>query len=414
MMSTARLILDIFPSLLVHAFDKLSGSTILINQEFEARKVYIEESLIGIFGISEDFKIIEKILYPLNAEYIANAILKNLNGEITKEVSETIQKLFRRGFNYFTFTNRKLANTIKKNLELQIEIKLCTPAGDFLRESIEKFAVEYGLFENASEFFEMSHKVSMILARNKIRKSQSGREVILIQAIQTLNEFDRSLNALSNKLREWYSLHFPELNRLIRDHELYAKIIVNFGDRKNINDSLLEKLEINESKAKNVIKSAWDSMGSSMLSEDINMTIKLASNLLSLYTFRRELEEQIMLISAEIAPNLSEIAGATLAARLIEKAGSLKRLAMMPSSTIQILGAEKALFRAKKTKSKPPKHGLIFQHPYVHSKNRRFRGRAARELASKLAIASRADKFSGNYLGKKLKMELYKKDNYQR
>jgi nucleolar protein 56 len=140
--------------------------------------------------------------------------------------------------------------------------------------------------------------------------------------------------------------------------------------------------------------------------EDLEQIQKLATHLLSLYDYRPELEAHVASTAKDVAPNLSEVAGPVLAAKLIEKAGSVTKLAMMPSSTIQLLGAEKALFRAKKSRSKPPKHGLIFQHPYVHSKPRRLRGRAARMLAAKLAIAARADAFSGNPIGAELVKEL--------
>jgi nucleolar protein 56 len=108
----------------------------------------------------------------------------------------------------------------------------------------------------------------------------------------------------------------------------------------------------------------------------------------------------------DAAPNVSDLAGPTLAAKLIEKAGGLKRMAMMPSSTLQILGAEKALYRALKTKARPPKHGLIFQHPYVNAAPRELRGLRARHLAAKLSIAARADAFSGNSIADQLKKEL--------
>ena len=126
---------------------------------------------------------------------------------------------------------------------------------------------------------------------------------------------------------------------------------------------------------------------------------------------REELEGHISSTAQEVAPNLSEVAGPVLAAKLIERGGGLNKLAMKPSGAIQILGAEKALFRAKKTRARPPKHGLIFQHPFVHSKKRKLRGRSARVLASKLALAARADAFTGNYMGDELKRQL---DEYEK
>ena len=111
-------------------------------------------------------------------------------------------------------------------------------------------------------------------------------------------------------------------------------------------------------------------------------------------------------MTQEIAPNVSRLAGPILAAKLIDKAGGMKRLAMVPSSTIQVMGAEKALFRSKKTNARPPKHGLLYQHPYVHAVPREKRGRRARSLAAKIAIAARADQFSGNYIAEELVAQL--------
>ncbi len=147
-----------------------------------------------------------------------------------------------------------------------------------------------------------------------------------------------------------------------------------------------------------------------MSPDDLEQQQALASHLLSLYEYRKALEGHISSTAQEVAPNLSEVAGPVLAAKLIERGGGLRKLAMKPSGAIQILGAEKALFRAKKTRARPPKHGLIFQHPFVHSKKRKQRGRSARVLAAKLALAARADAFTGNSLGSELKRQL---DEYE-
>jgi nucleolar protein 56 len=147
-------------------------------------------------------------------------------------------------------------------------------------------------------------------------------------------------------------------------------------------------------------------MGGPLLPEDEEHLKSLASNLVSLYAYRESLEGLIKGVAEEAVPNLSVVAGPVLAAKLIEKAGNLKKLAMMPSGTVQLLGAEKALFRSKKTGAKPPKHGLIFQHSYIHAKPRKLRGKAARSLAAKISIAARADAFSGNPIGAELRRQL--------
>ena len=125
-----------------------------------------------------------------------------------------------------------------------------------------------------------------------------------------------------------------------------------------------------------------------------------------LYEYRSDLNRYVSSLSEKVAPNISTLAGPVLAAKLIAKAGSLRRLAMMPASTIQVLGAEKALYRAVKTKTRPPKHGLIFQHSYINGAPKGLRGKRARHFAAKLAIAARADAFTGNNIAESLKKDL--------
>ena len=117
-------------------------------------------------------------------------------------------------------------------------------------------------------------------------------------------------------------------------------------------------------------------------------------------------ENYLQKLVNELYPNLSYILPAKITAQLVEKAGGVEKLALMPSSTIQLLGAEKALFKHLKFGTKAPKHGFIFQHPFVSSKPKELRGRAARVLANKIALAARADAFSKNFIAKKLKEEL--------
>jgi nucleolar protein 56 len=223
--------------------------------------------------------------------------------------------------------------------------------------------------------------------------------------VQLLNELDKSLNVLSGKLREWYGLHFPELSRAVDDHKIYARLVEKLGDRSGFSPENLGELELGD-RMKGILSAGEDSMGAPLLSEDEEHLRSLAANLVSLYSYRESLEALIKGIAEETAPNLSVVAGSVLAAKLIERARGLKKLAMMPSSTVQILGAEKALFRSKMTGAKPPKHGLIFQHPYVHAKPRNLRGKAARTLAAKLSLAARADAFTGNPIGAELRRQL--------
>ncbi|RLI16433.1 C/D box methylation guide ribonucleoprotein complex aNOP56 subunit, partial [Candidatus Bathyarchaeota archaeon] len=128
-----------------------------------------------------------------------------------------------------------------------------------------------------------------------------------------------------------------------------------------------------------------------------------------LYKLRESLEAYLDKAMEEVAHNTKALVGSLLGARLIAIAGGLTNLAKRPASTIQVLGAEKALFRSLKTGTRPPKHGIIFQHTFLHEAKKWQRGKIARALAGKIAIAARTDAFGGRYIGEELKADLEKR-----
>ncbi|HUS79036.1 MAG TPA: C/D box methylation guide ribonucleoprotein complex aNOP56 subunit [Patescibacteria group bacterium] len=368
--------------------------------------VHVVDSLIGLFGVTAEGEIVERVLYPPDPKRIAAALERQMNGEVTKELSSLMEKLVQRGFKTFVFSSQAMANGVGSSFEVNTVVEVRSEAGDAIRRRLNDLAVESGFVKDSSSYLSINHEVSMLRASEAVRRAQSDRGTVITQTVQTLNELDKALNALSGKLREWYGLHFPELNRYVSSHETYAQIVQKFGDRANIEVDPLSELGFSRGKASGIVQSAGKSMGAPLEAEDLVQLQFLASHLLSLYSYRGELEAHVSKVAVEVAPNLSEVAGPVLAAKLIERAGSIRKLAMMPSSTMQILGAEKALFRAKKTGARPPKHGLIFQHPFVHSKPRKQRGRSSRVLSSKLVLAARADAFTGNPIGAELKRQL--------
>lgn len=212
----------------------------------------------------------------------------------------------------------------------------------------------------------------------------------IIQAINSLDETDKIANSLFARLREWYGLHFPELENLVDGISGYCKIALA-GRRDELDAAVFAEAGFPESKVEMLNLVARTSRGGSVSDENLARITALARQVLELYETRRDLEEHIEAQMREAAPNLTAIMGAGVGARLLARAGSLKRLATMAASTIQILGAEKALFRSLKTGSQPPKHGLIFQHAMVHRAPRWQRGKIARAVASKAAIAARMD-----------------------
>jgi len=150
-------------------------------------------------------------------------------------------------------------------------------------------------------------------------------------------------------------------------------------------------------------------MGADLSENDIDQIQVMCKNTLELNDVRESLEKYVASVMDEVAPNIRALVGSLLGARIIALAGGLTNLAKLPASTVQILGAERALFRSLRTGARPPKHGIIFQHSLIHEAKRWQRGKVARALAGKLTIAARIDVFSGKYAGDKLKADLEKR-----
>jgi nucleolar protein 56 len=217
---------------------------------------------------------------------------------------------------------------------------------------------------------------------------------------------DTIINGLSGRMREWYGVHFPELSRRVDEHTDYAKIVVSFGDRANLTVKGLQELSLRKRDAERIVEAAQGSLGAPLDGDDLAALQGYAQRVLDLYGERERLTAYVSGLAQEVAPNVAYLAGPVLGAKLVDKAGGLRRMAMMPASTIQVLGAEKAMFRALKSNARPPKHGLLFQHPMVHGAPKAKRGSRARALAAKLAIAARADAFSGEFIADVLLAQL--------
>ena len=228
------------------------------------------------------------------------------------------------------------------------------------------------------------------LSSSKITEVSGSPDLHIIQAINTLDDTDKIINGISSRLREWYGLHFPELDNIIDSVNGYAQIVIS-GKRENMADNVFVDAGFPDSKVQMLSLVKEKSRGGDISEENLAIVQILAKNILELFDMRKSLEAQIDEQMKQVAPNISAVLGTTVGARILAKAGSLNRLSTMPASRIQVLGAEKALFRSLKTGSNPPKHGLLFQHAIVHAAPRWQRGKIARAVASKASIAARVD-----------------------
>lgn len=233
---------------------------------------------------------------------------------------------------------------------------------------------------------------AMQLSSSKVTEVSESPDLHIIQAINMLDETDKIANLLGSRLREWYGLHFPELDNLIDTISGYSKIVFA-GRRENLSQKTYLDAGFPEEKAEMLSLLQGKSRGGQISDENLAIVQSLARQILQLFELRNALEKHIETQMISIAPNVSGILGTSVGARILARAGSLRKLASIPASTIQVLGAEKALFRSLKTGAQPPKHGLLFQHPLVHAAPRWQRGKIARAIAAKAALAARVDVF---------------------
>lgn len=241
-----------------------------------------------------------------------------------------------------------------------------------------------------SHYFENSIRET----KRKLRESVKD-DWLIMQAVGSIGELDRAANLLVKRLREWYELYNPEFSKSLADHGKFVELILKRGK-----SELLKEVKVRKE----------DSMGADFSEENLKPIMDLARAISELYKLRASHEKHLEQLMNETAPNVAAVAGHLTGAKLIALAGSLKGLAEMPASKIQVLGAERAMFRHLKDKrSRPPKYGVLHEHPLISAARKQDHGKVARGLADKTAIASRVDFFKGKFLGDKLRQGLERK-----
>ena len=235
-------------------------------------------------------------------------------------------------------------------------------------------------------------------SRSKVKFSVKKNDNHIIQAIATLDYLDKSVNTFAMRVREWYSWHFPELIKIVSENHLYAKTALFIGDKSRLSNETLHELAavVNDDAAvaQSIVDAAKVSMGRDLSENDMENVMLFAKRCVRLAEVRSTIYNYLVTKMGIVAPNLATLIGETIGARLISRAGSLTNLSKFAASTVQILGAEKALFRALKTKGNTPKYGLLYNSSFIGRAGLRNKGRISRYLANKCSIASRIDNFS--------------------
>ena len=359
----------------------------------------------GFFVFDESNKLINHKLYSKNAEEIAEKIHNLARYTISEELKELI-------------TNTDDLNLETNSSDVLNFIRVQGKKGDLLTkaeyynelvEQIPKILIEKGFITNPGELDELSRGVSIALAKKSIAYSSQRIDKNVVHAILSMDDIDKTTNLFTSRIREWYGIHFPETDKEIPNHVTLCKIITEIGVRDNFTEDSLKRYGFSNEKSKKIVDIANKSMGAHFDEKDLRPLQQMAQRTLDLYEERDRLDAWIEREMGRIAPNMKAVVGSAIAARLIALAGGLREIAMKPASTIQLLGAEKALFRALKTGAKPPKHGIIYQMPELHSCPWWQRGNISRAIAGRLTIAARVDAFQGDFIGDQLKREVDQK-----
>lgn len=312
--------------------------------------------------------------------------LKDKEEEVVSDNSKLVNNLRMLGFNSVRFAVSGELKSLRGKVAELLKTK-------FEKESISKISTM--IRDNAMDY-----------TRSLLKEKVEARDIYMAQAINSIDDINAILNLIYARLSEWYGIHFPELQELVRDNDQYIQLIskTNAAIRSELTENSISHLS--DKRREYILNAALQSLGSEISPYDMKPIGDFANFGVEILKVKESLESYIDESMKEVAPNIQKLVGSLLGARLIALAGSLENLAKVSSGTIQVLGAEKALFRHLRSGEDPPKHGVLFQSPYIHSAKKHIRGKIARALAGKLSIAARVDYFSGEFIGDTLLNDL--------
>lgn len=347
-------------------------------------KYYVVGCFAGFVALDEDFNLLDYELFP-HSELLENWVKMQEKAENPEE-NHLLDKMGKTCDEIIIETSKSshYYGNLKYNSKFTFQIP--SKGGDFLRSNLEEVLLETGFIDSEHDLEDVIRKLAIQITERKLKESSESDDLLLIQSIHAIEELEESEVKLVERIREWYPLHFPELD-VIRDHWKYVELVADYGDRESVIKSGLIDSDVDLD----------SSMGAELSSEDLEVIRGFARTIKSIQESKKSTTDYVDGKMEKIAPNLRDLVGSSLGAKIIAHTGGIKRLALLPSSTVQILGAEKALFRHLKTGERPPKHGLIYQHPDVRGSRWWIRGKVARMLAGRISLAVRKDFFSGEY-----------------
>ena len=402
-MSIADSIIAI-PKFIVHSYQRIVRNismTLLVLTETSAGYALLkakDKKLLKRDDLSTTLSDVENICSELKLKQFqkfdsAAAALEEaaaiVEGKVTPQLSAMLNELKDEKKISLAVADPKLGNAIGKIPGLEIKAVADEHTAMLYRAIREHLpSLIPGLLPD--DMKTMALGLSHSLARHKLKFSPDKIDVMIVQAIGLLDDLDKELNTYAMRVKEWYGWHFPEMAKILNDNLAYAKVVLKMGMRTNWETANLA--EILPEEIEQAVKNAADrSMGTEITDEDLDNIQMLAEQVVQFTEYRQQLSSYLSARMAAIAPNLTALVGELVGARLIAHAGSLSNLSKSPASTIQILGAEKALFRALKTKHDTPKYGLIYHASLIGQATGKNKGKMARVLAAKAALGLRVD-----------------------
>lgn len=327
--------------------------------------VYIAACPLGVFAFDKNGKLLDKEFFKGSDSDRAASLAAAGKEELSPEEEKLVERL-----------GKEIVFEVKKNGHMQ---EFPNPAGEALRSNLSELTGK-----SREELAEIFRSTAAELSRKAVKASVTD-DKLLVQAVNSIDDVEKTANLLVLRLREWYGLYYPELVDRVSSNEKFAELAAEKKHREE-----------------------EDSMGGDLKQKDVDEIMSLAGAIVKLYDEKQRLEKYVEKKAAKVMPNSCQLVSPMLAARMVAAAGTLDRLARFPSSTIQIIGAEKALFRHMRGKGTSPKHGLLFQSPLVNQAPKKLRGKVARAMASKLSIALKLDRY-GKKPDDKLKKQLEEK-----
>jgi len=366
-------------------------------------KAYLIRTIYGVLLLDENGDLIDYRTFEPNELIDKN--LEALSGKVLPEEKELIDK----------YKDKYDKIIVEKPFDLDDEKLAFDPSIVSLKKRAIDYLIDLGIISSKDEYNEKLLEISKIFTKSKIKRRYSEPDMAIVHCGDTIEDLDKIINLLNERLREFYNLYFPELDNLVEDHKTYVVLVSELLTRENFTKDKLKELKskydlkLSEDLIKEIEYAAKYSMGGDVEEDLLEIFKDLAENIKSLMATREKIVKVLDKYTSKYTPNLRAILSSTIIAKLLSTVGSLERLASLPASSIQVIGAEKALFRHLKKGTKPPKHGIIFQVPEVRFAPKKLRGKIARAIATKISIAAKADAFTKRDISEKIKKDLEKR-----